>query len=59
MVTAMMKTTTKPAFLMEVTVVDLLSTRTIVLNVYVMNKDYTTQAHFVEYNKLSVKLVKE
>ena len=50
MVYAMMKTTTKPAFLMEVTVVDLMSTHSTVLNVYVMNKDYTTQAHFVEYN---------
>jgi len=51
MATAMMKTTTKPAFLMEVTVVDLMSTHSTVLNVYVMNKDYTTKAHFVEYNK--------
>ena len=58
MVTAMMKTTTKPAFLMEVTVVDLMSTHSTVLNVYVMNKDYATQAHFVEYNILSEKSVK-
>ena len=36
---------------MEVTVVDLMSTYSTVLNVYVMNKDYTTKAHFVEYNK--------
>ena len=50
MVSAMMKTTTKPAFLIEVTVVDLMLTQSTVLNVYVMNKDYTTQAHFVEYN---------
>ena len=47
MVYAMMKITMKPAFLMEVTVVDLMSTQSaVVLNVYVMNKDYTTQAHF-------------
>ena len=39
MVSAMMETTKKPAFLMEVTVVDLMSTHSIVLNVYVMNVD--------------------